>query len=132
MEQSFRTRPKWFSSELRKGLIEDLAAAKKSPDEIVSLDFEPFVNSQDPAPRYAAKKATRTGRTYRVNIHAVIEGKASEQPDVIPELTYQRGQWTFVNFHYPSVEDREPPGNLLKLLKQLRDDRNRAARKKSR
>jgi hypothetical protein len=128
MEQAFRNRPRDFSATLRQGLAEDLAAAKKSPDEIVSLDFEPFVNSQDPASRYVARKVTRSGQSYRVAVHAVVDGKVSETPDVVPELVIWRGHWTFVNFHYPGSEG-EAGTNLLKLLRELRDARRKPARR---
>ncbi|MCC2671566.1 MAG: hypothetical protein K0Q72_4037 [Armatimonadetes bacterium] len=126
--QAFRNRPRDFSATLRQGLAEDLAAAKKSPDEIVSLDFEPFVNSQDPASRYVARKVTRSGQSYRVAVHAVVDGKVSETPDVVPELVIWRGHWTFVNFHYPGSEG-EAGTNLLKLLRELRDARRKPARR---
>lgn len=125
MEQAFRIRPQSFSPELRKALAEDLAAAKKHPDEIVSLDFEPFVNSQDPAAKYVAKKVAREAKGYRVEVHAVIEGKPSERPDVIAEVVRQGSHWTFVNFHYPSSDDKEPGTDLLKLLRQFKEDRRK-------
>ena len=125
MEQALRNRPRQFSSTLRRELLEDLAAAKRSPDEIVSLDFEPFVNSQDPTSRYVVKKAYRAGKGYWVEVHGVLDGKVNEDPDVIPELVLNRGQWTFVNFHYPA-QGTEARSDLLGLLKQLRNDRRKS------
>ena len=121
-EQALDLRLRDFSATLRDGLREDLAAAAQSPDEIVSLDFEPLVNSQDPASKYVARKVTRVGKSYRVEVHGVVDGKVSEEPDVIPELVQWRGHWTFVNFHYPAGEG-EQGTNLGKLLKQLKADR---------
>lgn len=124
-EQALNARPQNFSAELHRGLAEDLAAAKKNPDEIVGLDFEPLVNSQDPAAKYVAKKVSRAGKGYRVEVHAVVDGKASEHPDVIAEVVLQKGHWTFVNFHYPSEDAKEPGTDLLKLLRQLKEDRRK-------
>ena len=124
MEEALDIRPRDFSAALRDGLREDLAAAAKSPDEIVGLDFEPFVNSQDPAGKYVARKVTHVGKSYRVEVHSVIDGKVSEEPDVIPELVQWRGHWTFVNFHYPPVEAVKTP-DLVKLLQLLKADRKK-------
>lgn len=126
-DQALMTRPRNFSPELRRRLAEDGAAAAKSPDEIVGLDFDPFVNSQDPASRYVAKRVYRVGNGYRVEVHGVIDGKANAKPDVIPELAQSRGRWTFVNFHYPA-EGAEPKTDLLNVLRVLRNSRGTPAR----
>jgi hypothetical protein len=127
-DQALITRPRNFSLELRRRLTEDGAAAAKSPDEIVGLDFDPFTNSQDPASRYVAKRVYRSGKGYRVEVHGIINGKPNEAPDVIPELVQSRGRWMFVNFHYPA-EGKEPKSDLLGVLKELRDARRKPARR---
>ena len=127
-DQALMTRPRNFSLELRRRLAEDGAAAAKSPDEIVGLDFDPFTNSQDPTSRYVAKRAYRSGKGYRVEVHGIIDGKANAAPDVIPELMQSRGRWMFVNFHYPA-EGNEPKSDLLGVLKQLRDARRKPSRR---
>jgi hypothetical protein len=126
MKRALNARSSYFSPQLRRGLTADLAASAKSPDEIVGLDFDPFVNSQDPAARYVVKKAYRVERGYRVEVHGVIDGKANEAPDVIPEVVLSHGHWMFVNFHYPA-EGTEPKTDLLKVLRVLRDSRHHPA-----
>lgn len=121
-DQALMTRPRDFSLELRRRLAEDGAAAAKSPDEIVGLDFDPFVNSQDPASRYVAKRVYRVGKSYRVEVHGIVDGKVNAAPDVIPELVPSRGRWTFMNFHYPA-EGTEPNTSLLEVLRVLRESR---------
>lgn len=128
MTRELNARTRNFSAELRGHLAEDSAAAAKSPDEIVGLDFDPFVNSQDPAPRYVARKTYRAGKGYWVEVHGVIEGKVSEVPDVIPELVLSRGHWMFVNFHYPAQGADGVRSDLLGVLKLLREDRGKSAR----
>jgi len=131
MTQALNARSQNFSAELHRRLAEDTAAAAKSPDEIVGLDFEPFVNSQDPAPRYVAKRSYRAGKGLWVEVHGVIDGKESEDPDVIPELILSRGHWVFVNFHYPAQEAGGARSNLLGVLKELRDARRKPAGSRS-
>jgi hypothetical protein len=126
-DQALLTQPRSFSPELRRRLAEDAAAAAKSPNEIVGLDFDAFTNSQDPASRYVAKKAYRAGKGVWVEVHSVYDGKVSPGPSVIPELVLSRGRWTFVNFHYPAQEDA-PATDLLKVLQQLREDRRHPAK----
>jgi hypothetical protein len=128
LTQALTIRTNRFSRELRRRIAEDSAAAAKSPDEIVGLDFDPFVNSQDPAARYVVKKASRAGKSIRVEVHAVVDGKPSKTPDVIPELVLSGGRWTFVNFHYPAAGD-QPKSNLLQVLKELRAGRQKPPRR---
>jgi hypothetical protein len=58
-----------------KGLKEDLAASKKSPGEIVGLDFDPFLNAQDIAERYLVGKITPKGDHYWVEVFGVWGGR---------------------------------------------------------
>src|SRR5437879_1405295 len=66
-----------FSPELLNRLDEDFVAASKVPDEIVGLDFDPFLNSQDPGERYVAGRATSKGNTCLVEVYGVSSGKKS-------------------------------------------------------
>ena len=108
-----------FSSQLVRALREDSAAQAKAEGEIVGLDFDPFLNSQDPSNRYQVGKITPKGETYQVEIYGVGSGSKHEKPDVIAEVAQKNGQWFFVNFDYP--EGR----NLLAVLKSLRESRQK-------
>lgn len=104
---------------LSRALQEDLAASKKSPDEIVGLDFDPYVNSQDPCDRYEVGNVTMHGTDHAsVEVFAVCEGKRSPKPDVIADVVFANGRWQFENFEYPEAHD-----NLLSVLKKLKQDR---------
>ena len=86
----------------------------------MGLDFDPFLNSQDPAERYEVGRISHKGDSYFVDIHGVWSDKRHENPDVMAEVLHKNAHWVFVNFHYP--EDRD----LLAVLKSLRDSRQKA------
>ena len=107
-----------FSPDLVRQLREDWAASAKSPGDIVGLDFDPFIDAQDlPEGRFVAGKVTRKGSNYLVEVSVLQRGKKTDDNVVVPELAFQDGQWSFVNFHYGDS------GDLLSTLKQLREER---------
>jgi hypothetical protein len=122
LEVTLREKRSSFSPELVKGLKEDLAASKKSPGEIVGLDFDPFLNAQDIAERYLVGKITPKGDHYWVEVFGVWEGHKNSNPDVVPELAFENGQWIFTNFHYGKT-DIPVNENLVSILQILKKDR---------
>jgi Protein of unknown function (DUF3828) len=116
-----------FSPALVKALKEDMAAASKSPGEIVGLDFDPILNAQDVAERYLLGKVTAKDDHYFVEVFGVWGGKKSKKPDVVPELVQEKGQWVFDNFHYRNAEDAVNR-NLLSVLEQLKKERKTGAK----
>jgi hypothetical protein len=127
LEVTLREKRSSFSPELVKGLKEDLAASKKSPAEIVGLDFDPFLNTQDIAERYLVEKITPKVDHYWVEVFAVWNGQKNSNPDVVPELAFENGQWIFTNFHYGKT-DIPVNENLLSVLQVLKKDRRKKAR----
>ncbi len=111
-----------FSEELKTQLKADDAAAAKSPGEIVGLDFDPFLNSQEEPERYVAKKVSHKGDHYLVSVYTTSGGKKEAKPAVTPELELKNKQWIFVNFHYEKSNIPENE-NLLLILKALRAER---------
>ena len=111
-----------FSPELLRAIEADSTAQAKSPNELVGLDFDPFVNAQEYADSCAAGKIVHKGDRYFVQIHCTWSGRKSAKSDVVPELTLNEGQWSFVNFHYGKFE-RSKHENLLSILKVLRANR---------
>lgn len=107
-----------FDGELLQALKDDLAAqAKSTGDDIVGLDFDPFLNSQDPATRYEVGAARQAGARYLVDVYPVMSGKRAKEPSVVPELAYDNGHWLFVNFRYPGNDD------LLTILRLMKANR---------
>jgi hypothetical protein len=127
LEVTLREKRSSFSPELVKGLKEDLAASKKSPGEIVGLDFDPFLNAQDIAERYLVGKITPKGDHFWVEVFGVWEGKKNSNPDVVPELAFENGQWIFTNFHYGKT-DIAVNENLVSILQILKKDRRKEAK----
>ena len=117
-----------FSLELVRRLDEDRLAAKRSPGEIVGLDFDPVLNAQDVAQRYITGKVTTKGDRFKVEVFGVWGGKEGESPDVVAELMRNGQRWKFVNFYYPS-RDKTPKDDLLHVLASLRSDRLKNTKK---
>jgi hypothetical protein len=114
-----------FDPELSRELREDSAAQAKVTGEIVGVDFDPFLNTQDPDEGYVAGSVTlKNGRCW-VEVYAVRSGTRSEKPVVIPELATKNSQWLFVNFHYGNSE-RPETENLLSVLKNFRELRQKS------
>ena len=114
---AIKTKPQWFSKEIIEGLNEDEAAGAKSPDEVVGLDFDPFLNAQDVCEPYKPGKVTAAGSTYQVEIFGTCPEPNSKQPDVIAVVEKRNGAWVFVDFIYPSN------GDLFSVLQELKKER---------
>jgi len=118
-----RLKPQVITPRLRTMLEEDVKAQSKSPDEVVGLDLDPFINAQDWEGKYWTGNVTLNGENCRVAVWGTDSGAKYEIVD--PELKLENGQWVFVNFHYPGSETPRDE-NLIALLTGLRDDRNHA------
>jgi hypothetical protein len=111
-----------FSRELIRALNEDAKAAAKSPGEIVGLDFDPILNSQDFAEKYVPGSVSQRSNRFTVEVFGFYDGKKSDKPSVIPELRHEAGRWVFTNFLYKNdgkVDD------LLSVLMQLKAERKK-------
>jgi hypothetical protein len=128
-DRAVKARPASFDRELRRWLAVDAAARARRHDEIVGLDFDPFLNSQDPARVYRVQRIVRGKAGYRAYVHAVYAGKVSRAPSVMPELVQRRGRWTFVNFHYLLDEHLTETADLLSFLKGRDRERREEERK---
>ena len=115
-----------FTPILFRALKDDFDAAAKVSDEIVGLDFDPFLNTQDPCERYEVGKTIRKGDSYWVEVYGTCSGKKSEKPDVWPEVVRVNGHWLFANFHYEHQAGEYPDSSdLLGILRLLREDREK-------
>lgn len=129
---ALKYRKRAFSPELFRALKEDSDAQAKATD-LVGLDFDPFLNSQDPCEHYEAGGSNQVGNEYRIRIYPSCSGQKSNVPTVIAELVRNDRQWVFVNFLYPDQMKQYPDSaDLLSNLKILRDDRAKSRRSKTR
>jgi hypothetical protein len=106
-----------FSSGLTRALIESDAEARADGDPV--LDFDPILNTQDPADRYVVRgTALNNGRCW-AKVYGVWSRPIpaqGEQPQVVAEMVFKSGRWLFVNFHYPNSTSPDNE-NLLSLLR---------------
>ncbi len=125
-EFTLKNKKNLFTPVLLKALKDDFDASAKVRNEIVGLDFDPFLNTQDPCERYEVGKTVRKGNSYWVEVYGVCSGKRSEKPDVRPEVVRINGHWLFANFHYEhQAKDYPARDDLLGILKLLREAREK-------
>lgn len=97
--------------------------AQARADDIVGLDFDPFLASQDPCERYEARGEEKHGDRFEVSVYAVCDGRNSDTAAVVAEVAEHGGQWAFVNFRYPRGQE-----DLVQVLRNFRKNRELDAR----
>jgi len=109
---------------LFQALKEDSDAQAKVTGEIVGLDFDPFLNTQDPCESFEVGAVAQKGDSYRVEVYSVCSGKKNEKPAVIAEVVRTGGRWVFANFHYGNqIKEYPDSADLMSTLKLLRQER---------
>jgi hypothetical protein len=107
-----RARPPVLSQELIDLIVKDEKRSKSTGD-VGNLDFDPFLNSQDPDGKYLVTKVEVANATCRARI---------SRAQVVAELKPSGASWIFVNFHYsyytPAGKKDAPDADLLQILKQ--------------
>lgn len=113
-ELAMQEKPALFSKELVEALKKDRAAQEKS-QEIVGLDFDPFLYSQDPNPNYAVQSLSVKNGVCRAKVGV---GKSGGKALLLAELRYSGSKWIFENFYY--LKDEKVEGlSLLDLLREF-------------
>ena len=115
----------YFSPQLTEALKADEAAAAKTPDEVVGLDFDPFLNAQDICSPYKVGKVKQAGDAYEVEVLDSCPEKPG-QPAVLVRLVKYGASWMFVDFIYPA-RDSQPQQDLFSVLKALKQEREHPA-----
>jgi hypothetical protein len=113
-----------FTADLLHALRVDADASAHAKGDLVGLDFDPFLSSQDPATHYDVRAATWRNNKCSVEIWSTSPtdtADKSRKPDVIADLTLQQGHWKFQNFRYPELNT-----DLLTVLANLRQERQKA------
>jgi hypothetical protein len=112
-----------FSPQLLHALRMDSEAQALAKGDIVGLDFDPFLGSQDPADHYEARQATVKKGTCSVGVWRASPTDTSAKmdgPEAVAQLKQKNGSWRFVNFTY-SVGGPD----LIHLLANLRQERRK-------
>ena len=112
-----KQRPSSFSPELLQALRYDAEAQAKAVGETVGLDFDPFLNSQDPSNRFVIGQISLKHDGYWVDVRTPKSEKTHAQTSVIAVVNQSGGHWFFTNFRFPNGDD------LLKTLQTLKHDR---------
>jgi len=121
-------KPQVLAPELRQMLKEDVEAASKNQDEIVGLDFDPFINAQDWEGKYWVNSVNVKDGTCRASVWGMDAGK--KRDIVHPKLKITNGNWKFVDFYYPESMGRAD-ASLMGILTDLRNERERMKDKKA-
>jgi hypothetical protein len=124
-EKVLKQKENLFNPDLHAKLVDDFEAQAKTPGEIVGLDFDPFLNSQDPSEKFLVQKVALKNDLCFVTMRGIQSGKMMEK--VTPELAMREGHWQFVNFHYGALTSDKDSNLLSDLasLKKLREEPNK-------
>ena len=116
---ALKTKADMFSPELRRALNEDRIASSKVPDEIVGLDFDPFLASQDPYPVYTVRKIEHKVSSWLASVYGSSPGEKATDVAVVAKVEKGKHGWRFTNFLYGK------DGDLLGVLHTLKKDREK-------
>lgn len=112
---AIRRRPELFDSILLRALQNDAAAQAKSPEYLVGLDFDPFVDTNgDPEPHFKAIRANGS----LVTIVGFDEQVSKPLVTLAIEVRCKQDRCVIVNIHYPA-HDGIPKSDLLSQLRLL-------------
>jgi|HubBroStandDraft_1064217.scaffolds.fasta_scaffold262458_2 hypothetical protein len=108
-------KPAVLSPELIRLMKRDEARAKASGT-YANLDFDPFLNSQDPDGKYNVVRVTVKGGVCRAKL---------SQRDIVAEARRSGPGWVFSNFYYPNYSEDghkikapdDDPDDLIHILR---------------
>ncbi len=112
--QILSSAPGYLDANLASGLRADSAAQRIDPVSREVIDFDPFLNSQDPCPRYEVTDVHSDGRSYRVSARPVCPNANWQywqtlDKTTVVEVVPEGGHWKITNVFYEK-------GDLKSLL----------------
>lgn len=113
----------FFSPELKSQLQANLKIYAGQGNLIESLDFDPFLFSQDPWPEYKATGAFLSGEKCYVTVSAVPNGRVAETSNLRAVSEKRNGKWVFVDFIYMGSGQGKNT-NLSQLLSEIVENGN--------
>ena len=112
-----------FSRQLRALLDKDIRASHQVSGEVVGLDFDPILDSQEvPAPKYEVGSVNFKKGAYWVTVWASNGHQRTPKPTCILEIGSEDGHWVIQNVHYEDTGFSENE-NLITLLQTLAKER---------
>jgi len=117
---AIRAKPELFTPRLLRALKADHQAWVHAKDDPEGIDFDPFMNSQDPDLRYLAGKVRLKAGFYYVELLPIREGVRLKKAVIVAKVEGRRGRWRFANFIQPRFG-----WDLLSLLERLEADRKK-------
>ena len=90
-DMALEYRPYVFARDLFLQLREDSEAQRKAGGELVGLDFDPFLNTQDRGERYVVEKVTTKDRTCWADVYGVWDGEESKTSVSVKRGTPSQG-----------------------------------------
>jgi hypothetical protein len=90
-----------LTPELAAALKAEYAAAESSDEEMIGLDFDPFVNAQDICPPYQARGAVPVDGKLDVAIQSACGWGHPFVPEAIYVLERRDDRWVLANIRYP-------------------------------
>jgi len=112
--RALRERRALFAPAIATALRRDSVASARSPDEVVGLDGDPFLNAQDPCDRYVVRRTRRAGERFLVDVVGEGGCERHTRPDAVVEVARTGSGWRFENFRYA-----DPATDLLTMLRGL-------------
>jgi hypothetical protein len=125
-QDALKLKPAVFAPTLARALQEDADAQAKVHDDIVGIDFDPILSSQDPCTKYRAGKAVPTATGYRVDVFEAKcpGGEIRKQPAVTVDLAPGGDSWVITDFEYDFGSQGKPDRqDVLQILRQLAQER---------
>jgi hypothetical protein len=109
---------RWDLNDELANLLESDTAAQAKCRQLVGIDFDPFLYTQEPIDHHRVGRVLRIGPAYKAEVFRVVNGTPNDKPDVTAEFRKKDEHWVFLNFLYPSGSD------LITILKSRKQCSN--------
>lgn len=103
-----------LDDDLRTAMLRDREEQRAARGELVGLESDPFLNSQDPCATYSVTGVVRDGQRFRVEIRPECGTAREAQAPFHAVVARSDGAWVFVDVEYPDEFGR----TLLKRLER--------------
>jgi hypothetical protein len=93
--------------------------AVQAKEEDAGLDFDPYLNTQDPSPKFVVDSVRIDSNHCDAIVHGYDQGEKREE--VMPKLSETNGRWIIEDFHYKfNQNDGKPPQNddLIHMIRE--------------